>query len=133
MRVVAQVQFANKASTSDKPENRLKYNKLAYVEAITSIVTLPNPGKDLDANAQLWAADNGKLALSALTLAFGNIEKLIPRTLALTDADVKTMNGKDKPNTFAGGFRGRLQETSTGHQLLWSNGFIEADTLPLDQ
>ncbi len=133
MRVVVQLQFANKANKSSKPEARLNPKNLAYSTAITSVVVLPGATTDLNSNAQLWAADNGKLAQAALTLAFANVEKLLPRTLALTDSDVKAMNDKDKPGQLAGGFRGRVQENGTGHILLWSNGFIEVDSLPQDQ
>ncbi len=133
VRVVVNIQFANKVQTGSTSESRFKPGKLAYAQSITAIVVLPETDKDINVNAQRWAADGGKLTQNALTIAFGNVEKLIPRTLALTEADIKAMNSKDKPRKNAGGFMGRVQEENGGHALLWSNGFIQVDPLPQDQ
>ena len=129
IRVTTFIQFANKAPTnSDKPEQRL--TKPAYGQSIITIVQLPNPGTDIAANAQRWAADDGKLARAALTQAFGDTEALIPRALALSsDADVKALNSKDKIKQIVGGFSGRLQEREGTHTLIWANAFIESDSL----
>jgi hypothetical protein len=133
VRVVATLQFANKALPAGdvgKPETRLSPGKLAYAQSITSIVTMPGASKDAAANAALWSANDGKAAKAALALAFAQVHKLLPRTLALSAADIKAMNGKDKHKDFAGGFFGRVQETSPSETLLWANGFIDAQTLP---
>lgn len=135
LRVTISLQFANKAlpENSSNPDARLSLNHLAYSQSITSVVVLPNAGSDIDANAQLWAADNGKLARGALTHAFANAEKLIPRTLALTDADIKAMKSGDKPREAHGGYEGRVQDSSPGHTLMWADGFIQVDSEPQNQ
>ncbi len=130
IRVNVSLEFANKASVGSKPEARLNYNKLAYTQSITTVVPLPNMGTDINANAQAWTADHGRLARLALTTAFADIEKLIPRTLALTDADVKAMNGKDKTKQTLNGYFGRTQESDGSHTLLWGGGFIDVEALP---
>jgi hypothetical protein len=130
---VAKLQFANKVvptANPAKPESRLSPQNLAYAQSITSIVSLPTPGEDITANAALWSADGGKAARTALTTGFAQIQKLLPRTLALTAADVKAMNGKDKTKGKAGGFAGRIQETTPSATLLWAGGFIQVQTLP---
>lgn len=132
VRVVAKLELANRqgpATAQGKPEARVSRKNLAYAQQITSIVSLPKPGGDKEANAALWNAEGGKAARQALTLAFGEIEKLLPRTLALTAAEVKLMAAKDKPKGNAGGFTGRIQETTPSSSLLWSGGFIKAQTL----
>ncbi len=114
LRVVAKLEFANKtgpAAAQKKPELRVSRKNLAYAQQITSIVSLPTPSEDITANASRWSAGGGKAARQALTTAFGEIEKLLPRTLALTAEDVKAMSGKDRPKGKAGGFAGRVQET----------------------
>ncbi len=132
IRVVARLQFANKAlpAGSTKPDSRLSPRNLAYVQTITSVISLPGAGKDINANAASWAADGGKAAKAALTLAFASIDHLLPRTLGLTAADIKTMSGKDKPRGMAGGFAGRMQESGPSGDLLWAGGFVEAQLLP---
>lgn len=134
VRVLVHVTFANKAQPENvsEPDARLKPKYLAYTGQITSVVMLPGAGTDINANAQKWAADKGKLARQGLTLAFSNAETLISRTLVLSDDDVKAMNGKDKPRQMLAGFPGRVQETAEGHNLLWSDGFVQVDSLPAD-
>ncbi len=131
VRVVAKLQFANKAlpASSTKPEARLNARNLAYAQSITSIVILPAPG-DINANAASWSADGAKKARAALTVAFGTIEKLLPRTLTLTEDETKAMNAKDKPRGVAGGFSGRIQSTDGPVTLLWAGGFVHAQPLP---
>ncbi len=131
VRVVAKIEFANKAvpaTSAAKPESRLFPKNLAYTQSITSVVSLPTPGADMDANAALWSADEGKVARAALTQAFAKIGQLMPRTLALTAEDIKLMSAKDKKKGVAGGFSGRIQDTTDG-TLLWSGGFIHAQPL----
>jgi len=128
IRVVAKVEFANKAvpaAGTAKPESRLSPKNLAYAQSATSIVTLPTPGADLDANAAMWAADGGKVARAAIAQGFAEVGKLLPRTLALTAADIKTMSAKDKKKGVAGGFAGRIQESTGAQTLLWSGAFID--------
>jgi hypothetical protein len=132
IRVVARIDFANKAvppAAAKKPEQRLLPKYLAYTQTITSVVTLTGAGTDKDANAALWGADGGRRTREALTLAFAEIQKLLPRTLALTDADIKLMNAKDKKRGMAGGFPGRIQESTGTNTLLWGPGFIRSQTI----
>jgi hypothetical protein len=133
VRVVVSMSFASKAlpSGSAKPEARLKPRALAYAQKVTSVITLPDASKDINVNAQRWAADDAKLARQAVTLAFENAEKLIPRTLALTAADLKAL--KTKSNFVAGGYQGRPVEQEGGHTLLWDGSFIQVDALPQAQ
>jgi hypothetical protein len=132
VRVVAKLQFANKAmpAAAKKPEARLAPKNLAFDQSITSIISLSAPNKEIDANAATWAADDGKKVRAALAMAFTRIQGLMPRALATTQADIKLMTGKDKVKGAAGGFRGRIQETTAEGILLWSGGFIHAQILP---
>lgn len=133
LRVVAKVDFANKAlpaASATKPESRVSRKNLAYSQQITTIVSLPTPVEEKALNAASWSADGGKAARDALTLAFAEMEKLLPRTLALTADDIAAMAAKTNPKGKAGGFAGRVQESATGETLLWGPGFIWQRTLP---
>jgi hypothetical protein len=133
LRVVAKVEFADKAmpaAAPGKPESRVSRKNLAYAQQVTSIVELPNPGEGRDANAPLWAADGGKPARDALVMAFAELQELLPRTLALTEADVTEMAAKTHAKGNAGGFAGRVQESGAAGTLLWGPGFIRMRTLP---
>jgi hypothetical protein len=132
IRVVAKLEFANKlvpAASAAKPESRLFPRNLAYAQSITSVVSLATPGQNIESNAAIWSADGGKAARAALTQAFAQIHQLLPRTLALTAADIKTMTAKDKKKGMAGGFAGRIQETAPAGTLLWAGGFIHVQPL----
>ena len=93
------------------------------------IDSLPASGALTYLGATQWAADGAKMTRQALNQAFGQIATLLPRALALTDADVLAMNAKDKPKGVAGGFGGRVQESASGGTLLWSFGFISVQPL----
>lgn len=135
IKVVLSIQFANKALAegASKPESRFAWGKLAYAQTLVSNIALPAPAATPDANAQLWAAGDGKLAKQALTLAFSNIQTLIPRTLALSESDISALNDKAKVKETTNGYTGRVQEKTDGHVLLWANSFVETDTLPQAQ
>jgi hypothetical protein len=133
VRVRATLHVANKevpARLQKKPEDRLSSKNLAYSQTSTSVVSLRNATKDHAANAALWSADGGKATREALRLAFTDLQTLLPRSLALTPADMKAMKGKDKPKRIASGFTGRLQEKTPSSSLLWADGFIHVQTLP---
>jgi hypothetical protein len=133
LRVVAKVDFANKAvpaASAGKPESRVSRKNLAYSQQITSIVALASPGPNMGANSSLWSADEGKRARDALTMAFAEIQQLLPRALALTPAQVSAMAAKTNPKSNAGGYAGRLVESNGGDTLLWGPGFIRLRTLP---
>lgn len=132
LRVVAKVEFADKAmpAAATKPEARVNRKNLAYAQQVTTIVSLSAPVEEKAGNAALWAADGGKRAREALTLAFAEQAKLLPRTLALTAGEVAAMAAKTNPKGNVGGFAGRVQASPTGETLLWGPGFIWHRTLP---
>jgi hypothetical protein len=132
LRVVAKVEFANKAmpAAATKPEARVSRKNLAYAQQVTTIVSLPAAVEKKAGNAAQWAADGGKAARQALTLAFAEMEKLLPRTLGLTAADVSAMAAKTNPKGNVGGFAGRTVTAATEETLLWGPGFIWHRPLP---
>jgi hypothetical protein len=132
IRVAENIQFANKAmpvGKAVKPEARVANKNLAYAFTITSIVSLSSFSEDIDSNTMAWSANGAKAARAALSMAFAKLKELTPRALALTAADIQTMSGKDKPKGGAGGFGGRIQETGPTGTLLWTGGFVHAQTL----
>lgn len=132
LRVVSKVEFANKAmpAAATKPEARVNRKNLAYAQQVTTIVSLPAPVDEKAGNAAQWGADGGRRAREALTLAFAEQAKLLPRTLALTADEVAAMGAKTNPKGNVGGFAGRVQTSATGETLLWGPGFIWQRTLP---
>lgn len=132
LRVVAKVEFANKAMPAGgtKPESRVSRKNLAYSQQVTTIVSLPAPVEEKAGNAAQWGANGGKAAREALTMAFAEMEKLLPRTLALTAADVAAMAAKTNPKRNVGGFAGRVVASPSGETLLWGPGFIWHRILP---
>ena len=135
VRVVAKINIAGKAMPvgATKAEERLSPRNLLDAINIISVVTLPDAAsKDPAANAARWSADGAKAARAALTEAFTEIQKLMPRALALSKADVVAMNGKDKPKKVVGGYLGRVQESNGDATLLWSttpSGFVHIQAL----
>lgn len=133
LRVVERTDVAAKTvASANKPEKRLSPKNLVYSHSVASVVLLPNAGKDKEANAARWAADNGKLARAALAQAFAQLKALTPRLLAMTAADDEALD-RDKKNKkiLAGGYYGRPQPTADGATLLWTGaGF--ADVAPLN-
>lgn len=132
LRVVAKVEFANKAmpAAATKPEARVNRKNLAYSQQVTTIVSLSAGVDEKAGNAAQWGADGGKRAREALTLAFAELGKLLPRALALTADDVAAMSAKTNPKGNVGGFSGRTLQSPTGETLLWGPGFIWHRTLP---
>lgn len=133
LRVVAKIEFADKAlpaASATKPESRVSRKNLAYAQQVTAIVSLPAPVEEKAGNAAQWSADGAKAAREALTLAFAKMQELLPRTLALTGAEVDAMAAKTNPKSTVGGFGGRVQESATGETLLWGPGFVWRRTLP---
>lgn len=132
LRVVAKVEFADKAmpAAATKPEARVNRKNLAYSQQVTTIVSLAAAVEEKAGNAAQWSAEGGRRAREALTLAFAQMEKLLPRTLALTADDVAAMGAKTNPKGTVGGFSGRLLKSPTGETLLWGPSFIWHSTLP---
>lgn len=130
LRVAVNIQFANKANLEGKkPEARLQPKQLAYAQTITSVVSLPSPQGDADANVARWSADDGKLARKAIATGFDQLRILTPRALALADADAKSMSSRDKKNVVLGGFGGRLQEETPTGSLLFNGALVHVQTL----
>lgn len=133
VRVTVNMRFTDKAQAADgmKPD-RLLADNTAYMQTIVCDIALPKPDENDEfgeANAALWAADDGKLVKQALVKAFSDIETFIPRTLALTDADFAAMSDKSKPKQEVHGANGRVLESDDGHLLIWNGGFVQSDTL----
>lgn len=130
IRVVALVEVAYKAvAAKKKPESRFSPKRLAYARSVTSIVSIPGATDDKEANAALWVANGGEPARNGLNLAFGEVQKLLPRTLALTAAEIQAMSDKAKQKAEAAGFTGRVQDADGDSTLLWADGFIQVQTL----
>jgi hypothetical protein len=132
LRVVERTDVAAKTMVStNKPEKRLAPKNLVYSHSVASVVLLPNAGKDKEANAARWAADNGKLARAALAQAFAQLKALTPHLMAMTAADDDALD-RDKKNKriLAGGYYGRPQPTTDGATLLWTGaGFAHVAPL----
>src|SRR3712207_3349140 len=115
------MEFADKAmpAAATKPEARVSRKNLAYSQQVTTIITPPWVVEEKAGNASIWSADGGKAARTALTLAFAEMEKLLPRILALTADEVAAMSAKTNPKGEVGGFAGRVQKSPMGETLLW--------------
>ena len=128
IRVAVTFSLANKAAPAGaKPESRLSGKNLVFVQTVTSVVQLDNPGA-ADANAARWSANGGALARKALTLAFADTGRLVPRALVLTDDDVKRMGANGERKTIAH-VSGRSQEEGPDGTLLFNGGLIHVQTL----
>ena len=125
VRVILHVQMANTAPAGSTPEARLKPAKLAYAQTITSMVQLSVTTKSNDERIQLWAAGDGKLARSALTLAFSDIEQVLPRVLQLTDSEYNAVKGLRK------GFAVDAQAPDKGWVIVSGNGIFMVGILPV--
>lgn len=127
VRVIERIEVASKSAPASKPEKRLQPKYLVYSGSVASIITLPDAGKDKEANAARWAADNGKLTRAALTQAFNRLQDLTPRLLSMSAADKAALDG-DKKNKriMLEGYYGRPQAVSDGSTLLWTGaGFAQ--------
>lgn len=136
VRVKLSMQFANRAlpptknNKTPKPESRVSDRNLVYAQTITSIVLLPSASEELEENAPRWSADNAVLARKALTQAFHQVERFAPRALALNEADIKAMKGKDRKRMGLGGFYGRQQPDADPGTLIWGDeGFVYAQAI----
>ena len=131
LRVIAQMLLANKelsaqaSAKNAKPTDRLKNNNLAYGRPIIAVVKLPNADHfNMSTNAASWSSNGGWIIKGALTKGFASIAALTPRTLALTDAEVKTMNSKSHQLSTVAGLIGRLVSGDLRDGLIWSDGFV---------
>ncbi|MEQ1497754.1 MAG: hypothetical protein ABL914_03765 [Novosphingobium sp.] len=136
VRVGVSIQIANRANpsakpgTKFKPEDRIKPKNLAYAQNMIAIVTLPKSDpKKKELNAAAWAANNGELVRRALTQAFGRAGELLPRTMALTDADIKGFNDKKNPKRSYLNLSGRLVSDYGNGYLFWAKQFVLVESL----
>lgn len=128
VRVTALITLANKVDASvRRPEQRLQPRYLAYSQAVTSVVQLPNASTP-DENSVRWAANDGALIRQGLTAAFADISTLIPRALQFTDAERQAAAAAPRTadRTFPGA---RIVEQNETGTLLFAGGLIHVQTL----
>jgi hypothetical protein len=130
LRVIADIALVR------KPPNGVKSGSSPepfYGQSIVSIVQLRTRSYEHGENVAAWAAGDGKLAKASLTAAFGQIERLIPFTLGLGQAEIKLYSAKNRQKAFAAGFYGPLIEKDGGGSpgtLIWSNGLVYVQQAP---
>lgn len=109
-----------------KIEDRLKPRNLAYRQTITTVAPLAKPTTGGE-NAARWAANNGVLLHKALSASFADLCSMIPRTLALTDADLKAMSAKDR-KSIAGVSGTVIEDGPNGLILFDGTGLIHVQS-----
>ena len=118
--VLVDLSMMRKVKGKKKPE-------LFYFHRLTSVVELPQRSHDERVNVRTWSADKGKLARAAFAAAFARMEKMIPRALDLTKAEVTGYNapGGDLAQR-AGRYGPVLERGQDGPAslTLWSKGLI---------
>ncbi len=131
-----QIQVISEISFAYKKQSRGKISlKFYYRQRILSIVELKERHYKAFKNVAVWNADDGKLAKSALTNAFQNIEKLIPYILELSPAQMEKLDSKKNKKAFAAGYYGSLVEDSSlknKGSLIWSKGLVFAQPASAD-
>lgn len=131
IRVTAEIALARKpAAKGGKPPTTASD---VYRQRITSIVQLGKRSYEHGDNVAQWSAGDGKLARTALTTAFAEIERLIPYALALGPGDVAGFTAKNREKAFAAGLYAPLIERAADGSdavLIWSNGLVHIRTLP---
>ncbi len=128
VRVGVTISIASKAAANGgSGPSRLSNRNLLYVQTLTSVVRLANPGAAPD-NAARWGAHDGALVKEALNAGFAEVGLLIPRALMFSADDVTRM-GKAERKSF-GSYSGRVVEDAPGGTLLFNNGgLIHVETL----
>jgi hypothetical protein len=110
--------------TSDTQRGTLFSERFRYIS--------PLPARRRpDANAAVWAADNGKLARAAVDAGLAVVNDLLVRSLLLTPEAAAALD--QGPETTAGGHKGNLVETSATGTLLYdglSGAWIFVDRGP---
>jgi hypothetical protein len=130
LRVQLTVSIAETATAAgQRPASRIDGRRLAYSQVIVSAVDLSSPATDPRENAALWAADNGRLAKTAITKAFAVFATLTPKALELTAAEAKAMQDKSHRLIAEGGFVGLEQENTPEGVLLFNGAYIHGITL----
>lgn len=103
--------------------------EIFYQQRLASIVQLRDRSYEPRENAAHWAANDGKLAKSALTTAFARLETMIPYALSLNPADLSGFAAKNREKAYAAGFYGSLiarDKSEADDILIWSNGLIHS-------
>lgn len=124
VRVGVTISIANRQGA--EAERRLTPRNLVFKQTLTSVVLLPTPG-EAAANSQRWAANDAAPAKRAVTAAFAEIGRLIPRALTLTTADIARMNGGARKEL--GSYSGKFVEDGPGGTLLFTGGLVHVQTL----
>lgn len=133
VRVMVTIQVVNKAmGPSKKPVGRFYPRQLVYSQTLTSVITLPRRGKDVEANAAIWGADQAALTRKALTLGFKDLVGLAPIAFDMTAASAKATTTRDKKFVSVGGVYGRSLKVEGDSELIFSNvgGLARARLLP---
>jgi len=91
-------QLVNKQIPAGKKSDaRLQGKNLPYVQAVRSVILLPNAiPKDPDGNVRLWTADGGRAARAALDLGIERCQQLLQRGLTQSAADAASMAKRNK-------------------------------------
>jgi hypothetical protein len=125
IRVLAMLSIERQTLDADgKPAGKLV---AIYRQNVMSIAQMRAPSYEARDNAKRWAADNGRLAKSALTTAFGQFERLIPFALGLSQTQMTAFNDKKSVKAFAGGYYGTLIARDPDQPdavLIWKNGLV---------
>jgi hypothetical protein len=116
--VIVECRIASRATPpNQQPDQRLRDRNLIYRQALHSVVMLPNPAKELEANAATWAADNERLAQTALDLAIDRLRDLIGLAVNHTEATAAAMRKGEK--TRIGDYAGNIIESSEHGTVLY--------------
>jgi len=105
---------------------------IAY-QTVVSVVQLPKPSLDSNTNVRVWSANKGAAAQQAIAAGSVRLQKLIPRALALTQADITAYGAKDREMAQAAGRFGPVLERGLdgqGSTLIWSKGLVSVQQLP---
>lgn len=97
--------------------DRVSTRDALYTQRFWYVESLPNAGKDIKHNAQLWNQNGAQPARGALDAGLSGVEDLFIRSMSQTPEAAATL---DKgPGTDLAGFHGNLVETSAKGTLLY--------------
>lgn len=105
---------------------------IAY-QKVVSVVQLTKPSFDPNANVRAWSANNGAAAQRAIAAGSARLERLVPRALALTQADITAYDAKNREMAQAAGRFGPVLDRGLdgpGSVLIWSKGLVSVQALP---
>jgi hypothetical protein len=116
--VTADVDVANRtAPAGEDMKKRLNNRNVVYSQVMHSVVSLPNPAKEAEVNAQTWAADNGRAARRALDAAVSRMHESLRYSLGLSAAQAAALNKAER--IAVGDYQGRKLEGLTGGVFLY--------------